>query len=98
MVELLHHGPAQGFELAATLTGQGRLRLNRGDVAAEVVFAFHDAVDTGALLTLDQHLDRTVGQLEHLQDGGHATHREHVVDCRLVLGGSFLGHQHDAPL
>jgi len=98
VVELLHHSPAQGLELAAALTGQGRLGLDRGDVATEVVFALGDAVDAGPLLPLDQDLDRTVWQLEHLQDRGHATDGKHVVGRGLIFGSRLLGNQHDPAL
>jgi hypothetical protein len=50
----------------------------------------------GALHPLNQHLHCAIGQLEHLQDRGHAAHLEHVVCGRLVLGCSLLCHQHDA--
>ena len=71
---------------------------DRRDVGGEMLLAVLDAVDAGALLAFDQHLHGAVGQLEHLQDGGDAADLEHVGDRRLVLGGGFLGHQHDAAL
>ena len=98
MVKLLHHRPAQSFDFAALLGRRSRLRLNRGDVAYKVLLTFSDAIDSSPLLPLHQHLDRAVGQLEHLQDGGHAAHGEHVFGRGLVLGCGLLGHQHDAPL
>jgi hypothetical protein len=48
-----------------------------------------------ALHAFDQHLDRAVGQLEHLQDVGQATDLVHVLGHRLILGGGLLGHQQD---
>jgi hypothetical protein len=47
-------------------------------VATKVGFTLLDVGDGGALLAFDQHLDGAVGQLEHLQDGGHAADLEHV--------------------
>ena len=64
----------------------------------EVGIAVGDLGDARALLAFDQHLHGAVGQLQHLQDGGDAADFEHVGDRGLVLGGGFLGHQHDAPL
>src|SRR5450830_658693 len=55
-------------------------------------------VDTCALLAFNQHLDRAIGQLEHLQDGRDTTDVKHVGDQRIVLGSCFLGHQHDPAL
>lgn len=94
LVELLRHGAAQGFDLAG-LVGFG-LGRHGHDGAHEVGLFIHDLLDQRALLAFDQHLDRAVGQLEHLQDGGHAADVEHVGRRGFVLGGGLLGHQHDA--
>jgi hypothetical protein len=63
-----------------------------------VGFPIIDAVHAGALLAFHQHLDRTVGQLQHLQDGGDAADLEHVRNGRLVLGCGLLRHEHDPAL
>jgi hypothetical protein len=60
-----------------------QLRISAGvrhHVGGEMRLAFLDAGSHGALLAFDQHLDGAVGQLEHLQDGGHAADVEHVGD------------------
>ena len=95
LVELLHHRAAQGFDLA----GLGLLGLGGRHGAGhhrEVVLVLFDLLDQRTLLPFDQHLDGAVGQLEHLQDGGDAAHREHVGNRRFILGCGLLGHQHDA--
>ena len=61
-------------------------------------FAIDNGFDFGALLTFDQHLDGTVGQFEHLQNGRNTTDFEHVGGFWLIFGRCFLGHQHDATI
>ena len=97
-VELLHDRAAQGFDFAGLVARQRHFGLDRRHIAGEMQLAVFDLVDLGALLAFDQHLDGAIGQLEHLQDGGDATHAEHVLDRGLILGCGFLGHQHDAAL
>ena len=96
LVELLHHRAAQGLDLGGLRVGARRV--DRRDVGDEVRFALGDLVDARALLAFDQDLHGAVGQLQHLQDRGDAAHLEHVRRGRLVLGGSLLGDEHDAPL
>ena len=100
LVELLHHGAAQRLDFAGDHTvDAGRIgHLQRRDAGREVALALLDLLDLGALLAFNQHLHGAVGQLEHLQDGRHAAHFEHVVNLRLVFGSRFLGHEHDAAL
>ena len=97
-VELLHDRAAQGLDFAGLVARHGHFGLDRRHIAGEVQLAIFNLVDLGTLLAFDQHLDSTVWQLEHLQNGGNATHAEHVLNRGLVLGGGFLGHQHDAAL
>ena len=97
-VKLLHHRTAQGFNFTALVAGQRHFGLDRGHIASEMQFTVFNLVDLGALLAFHQHLDGAVRQLEHLQNGGNATHIEHVLDRGLVLGCGFLRHQHDATL
>jgi hypothetical protein len=54
-----------------------------------------DAVGVGTLDAFDEDLHGAVGQLQHLQDAGHAADLEHVVGLGLVLAGGLLGHEHD---
>ena len=43
----------------------------------------------------DQHFDRAVGQLQHLQDRGHAADRIEILGARIVLGGGLLRDEQD---
>lgn len=92
LLELGDDRAAQGLGLGA-LHG---VRFDRGHLAGEVRIGVFDAVDAGALGTLDQHLDGAVGQLEHLQDTGDAADLVDVFGSGIILAGGFLGHQHDA--
>ena len=49
----------------------------------------------GTLLAFDQHLDRTVRQLEHLQYRRQGADRVQVINGRLILHGGFLRYQQD---
>jgi len=53
-------------------------------------------VSMRALGAFDQHLHGTVGQLQHLQNIGHAADLVDVCGGGFVLGGGLLGCQHDA--
>jgi hypothetical protein len=46
--------------------------------------------------TFDQHLDRPVGKLQHLQDIGHTANVIQVLGFRFVLHGRLLGDEQDA--
>ena len=94
LVELLHHRTAQRFDLAGTVLLA--CRLHGRDRGREQRIAVMHRSHMGPLQAFDQHLDRAVGQLEHLQDGGNTTDIEHVGHLRLILGGSLLRHEHDA--
>ncbi|MPM32282.1 hypothetical protein SDC9_78844 [bioreactor metagenome] len=97
LVKLLHHGAAQGLDFAG-LGIVHRLHRHGRDGGEEMRFRIIDGVHLGALLALDQHLHGAVGQLEHLQDGGHAAHLEHIFDRRFILGGRLLRDEHDAAI
>src|SRR6185436_15950243 len=64
----------------------GKRRRLRGKVLAFL----DDADHRRAVRALDQHFDRAVGQLEHLQDRGHAADGVQVLGRRIVLGGGLL--------
>ena len=53
-------------------------------------------VDTGALRTFHQYLDRTIRQFQHLQNIGDAADFVNIIGRRLILGGCFLSRKHDA--
>ena len=91
LVELLGHRAPQGFDLGLGVDF-GRDRQHLGN---EMLFGLGDAVGRGTLQAFDQHLDRAVGQFQHLQDAGNAADLEHIVGLGLVLAGGLLGHQHD---
>jgi hypothetical protein len=55
-----------------------------------------DGFDASTLRAFDENLDGAVGQLEHLQDIGHAADAIEILRFRLILGGRFLGQQQDA--
>ena len=90
-VELLGHRAAQRLDLGRGVGGQR----DRLDLGHEVLAVVGDQLGVGALDAFDQHLHGAVGQLQHLQDAGHAAHVEHVVGLGLVLAGGLLRHQHD---
>ena len=54
-----------------------------------------EALDPGAGVALDQHLDRAVGQLEQLQDAGDGADAVDVVAAGIVLARILLRHQQD---
>jgi hypothetical protein len=92
LVELRDDRAPHGLELVSRRLGD-RHRAHAGDEQAAHVL---DTLDARALHALDQHLDRAVGQLEHLQDVGDAADIVEILDRRLVLGGGLLRDQQDA--
>ena len=94
LVKLLHHRTAQGLDFTGFLGNLGGF--HRCHCGGEVGFHIGDAAHLRPLLTFDQHLHSAVGQFEHLEDGGHTAHLEHVASGGFVLGCGFLRHQHDA--
>ena len=101
LVKLLHDGAAQRLNFAGDFRVGGfidDLQFLRGHIGGKQRFVFFNFVNRCALLALYQHLHGAVGQLEHLQNSGHAAHVKHVGDLGLVFSGGFLGHQHDAAL
>ena len=95
LIKLLHDRAAQRLNFAA-LCGFFGGQLNGHHARYKVSLTVGDGFNLGALLTLHQHLHGAIGQLEHLQDGGDATHLKHVGHFRLIFGGRLLGDQHDA--
>ncbi len=91
LLELGDHRARQGFQLArlAVFLAQhvGR-RLEEGRVLGE-------AGDLGAGAAFDQHLDRAVGQLQQLENGGQGADAIDVVGGGIVLGRVLLRHQQD---
>lgn len=94
LVKLLHHRAAQGLDFGILVANLGGLHRRQG--TNKVRGAIFNAVDHGALLAFNQDLDRAIRQFEHLQDGGHAAHLEHIGDQGLIFGCGFLSDQHDA--
>ena len=92
LLELGQQRTAQRFHFG----GVGAVQSNRRDVGSEILvgIAMH-LIDLGTLPALDQHLDRAVGQLEHLQNGRHGADGMQILGRRLVLGGRALGYQQD---
>ncbi len=76
----------------------GRLLIghDRQHVGGEMRRAVDDALDAGALRAFDQHLDRAIGQLQHLQDVRDAADLVDVLGFGLVLRRVLLRDQHDA--
>ena len=94
LVKLLHHSATQGLDLGVLVTHFSGQHRRQG--ANKVSLAIFNTVDHGTLLAFDQHFDGAIGQFEHLQDGGHAAHLEHIGDHGFVFGSRFLCNQHDA--
>ncbi len=92
LVELVDQRTAHRFGLMAETV----IQRNRFDIRVKMRLLIQHAQNFGALRPLHQHLDRTVRQFEHLQDVGNAADAIQIVHGRLILGGSFLCHQHDA--
>ena len=91
LVELREQRAAHRLDLVRCAgIGDERRRLGR-----EVLAFVDDAHDARALRALDQHLDRAVGELQHLQHRGHAADRVEVVGARVVLGGRLLRDEQD---
>ncbi len=67
--------------------------LDRPDVGRDVLPRLVGAHQQGALDALDQHADRTVGELEHLQDPRHRSCRIQVVDGGVLDLCVFLGRE-----
>ena len=98
MVKLLHHRAAQGFNFASLVTHDNCSQRYWRDIGTEVLFAFFNFIDFGPLLAFHQNLDGAVRQFQELQNGRNTPDLEHILNGRLVFGGGFLSHQHDAPL
>ena len=61
--------------------------------ATKVAQCIFNLAHFGALGTLNQYLDGTVRQFEHLQNTGNAAHIVQIVDRGLIFSGCFLGNQ-----
>ena len=94
LIKLLSHCTTQCFDFALLMSTV--LRFDRCHDRREVRLFILNLLDMRALLPFNQHLHSTVGQFEHLQDGGHTAHLKHIFCSRLILGSGFLCHQHDA--
>ncbi len=91
LLELGHHRAHQRLGLAHLALGLGQdlgLDLEEARVVDE-------ALDPGAGIALDQHLDRAVGQLEQLQDAGNRPDAIDVLAAGIVLARILLRHQQD---
>ena len=71
----------------------GRHRACRGE---KHFVARLDRIDIRTLHAFDQHLDRAIGQLQHLQNICHATDTVQIFGFRLILDGRLLGDQQDS--
>ena len=91
LLELGDHGARQRLELARV---GGDVGQHLG-VRLEELRIVDEAVDLGARVALDQHLDRAVGQLEQLQHARDRADPIDVVGAGIVLAGILLRHQQD---
>ena len=91
LVELREQRPAHRLDLVrfSGVAGQRR-RFGRQ------VFAFvGDAHDARAMRAFDEHFDRSVGQLQHLQHRRDAADRVEILGVRIVLGRGLLRDEQD---
>ena len=70
-----------------------RVALDRRGIRGQILRLVGEAVDTQPAPTLDQHLDRAVGQLEELENGRNRAYPIDIVGSGLVLGCILLSHQ-----
>ena len=91
LLELRNHGSGQRLGL---LLRSGSLADCVGEGLEELLIV-REPLDPGAVPTLDQHLDGTVGQLQQLKHGADGAHGKDV-GCRgIVLGRIFLRDEED---
>lgn len=90
------------LELGEQRAGQGVLLAFRrhlivqfADIGDAALLAEAGLADVAAGAALDQHFDGAVGELEHLQDGGHGAHPVNIAFRGIVIGRVALRHQHD---
>ena len=92
LLKLADDRTPKGFNLGpGTLIGK-----DGQDFRREMRVRILDGDNAGALRAFDQHLDRAVRQLEHLQDRGDAAYFVDVVRGRIILAGRLLCRKHDA--
>ena len=89
LVELGEHGAHQcaDFVLIA------RLDVDIVHARHHAFFGFRDFGHLGTTHPLHQHLDRTIRQLQHLQNGSNGADLIQVLGFRLILVGGGLGHE-----
>ena len=92
LIELLDHGATHRLDLVIA-ADVSRHRRNRGGV---VRLGIDNLGDARALTALNKHLDRAVGQFQHLQNISDAGDFIHVLGGGLIFGCRLLGNQHDA--
>ena len=90
-LELGHDRARQGFGLNLF----DRLVGDRPRFRLEETVAGHEARHLGARRSLDEDLDRAVGQFEQLQNAGERTGREDGVRRWIVVGRILLGREQD---
>ncbi len=86
LVELRHQRAAHRLDLVRNFVVRG----NRRCVDREVRLDIYYLIDVCTLAAFDQHLHRTVGQLQHLQDIGYRADRVKIFGRGFVLGRRFL--------
>ena len=91
LLEEGHDAAHRGFGVAA---GLARLRQDLDHHPVEAL-VFLPLDGPRAIHTLDEHLDVAVGQLQALDDVGHAAHRVDVLGARVVDRGVVLRRQED---
>jgi hypothetical protein len=69
--------------------------IDQADFGTHMPIDFSETLDRAALLTLDQHLDGTVGQFQQLQNSGNGAHAIQGVFTWIIIGWILLGQQQD---
>ncbi len=91
LVELPEQRAAHRLDLVRAVFDAGQ----QGRFGGQVFARIRHADDSRALRALDQHFDRAVRQLQHLEHRRHAADVVQIVGRGLVLGRGLLGDQQD---